>query len=175
MSADLSTIDLFGSVVTNSQPWTQDPKCIPMPWRKVDKKQKLKLAVMWDDGMVRPTPPVRRALQETVEKLRKAGHEVVDWEPTGHQELADILDKFFLSDGGKSIAKLLEQCSEPIRPEMERYARAVDNGVYSLWQLHAQRNDLQRQYLERWNACEGLDGIISAHTLVVFVSAYVLT
>ncbi|KAL1956424.1 hypothetical protein VTO42DRAFT_7310 [Malbranchea cinnamomea] len=161
MSAHLSSIELFASVVTNSQPWLQDPKCIPIPWRKVERKQKLKLAVMWDDGMVRPTPPVRRALRETVEKLRKAGHEVVDWEPKGHKEMNEILDKFFLSDGGKSVAKLLEQCAEPIRPEMERYGTAVDHGVYELWQLHLQRNELQREYLERWNACEGLDGLIT--------------
>ena len=161
MAPNLSSIELVGSVVCKSQPWMLDPKCIPIPWRKIEKKEKLKLAVMWDDGMVRPTPPVRRALKETAEKLRKAGHEVVDWEPTGHEELNSILDQFFLSDGGKSIAKLLKLCSEPIRPEMERYGRAVDNGVYALWQLHAQRNELQREYLERWNACEGLDGIIS--------------
>lgn len=62
-----------------------------MPWRTVERKQRLKLAVLWDDGMVRPTPPVRRALRETVEKLRRAGHEVVDWEATGHEEGNDIL------------------------------------------------------------------------------------
>jgi amidase len=95
MSADLSSIELFGSVVTNSQPWIRDPKCIPIPWRKVEPKQKLRLGVMWDDGMVRPTPPVRRALQETVEKLRRAGHEIVDWAPTGHKEANDLLVSSF--------------------------------------------------------------------------------
>jgi amidase len=49
------------------------------------------LAVLWDDGMVQPTPPVRRALRETVEKLRKAGHEVVDWESKGHKQAVEIL------------------------------------------------------------------------------------
>ncbi|EEH35611.2 acetamidase [Paracoccidioides lutzii Pb01] len=44
----------------------------------VEPKQRLKLAVLWDDGLVRPTPRVLTALKETVEKLRSAGHEVVD-------------------------------------------------------------------------------------------------
>lgn len=48
---------------------------------------------------------------------------------------------------------------EPIRPEMERYGRAVDHGVYNLWQLHQERNTLQKDYLDRWNAL-GLDAIL---------------
>ncbi|KMU88790.1 fatty-acid amide hydrolase 1 [Coccidioides immitis H538.4] len=146
--------------VTNSQPWLKDPKCIPIPWRNVEPKKKLKIGIMWDDGMVRPTPPVRRALKETAEKLQKAGHEVVDWAPTGHDKANDILDRFFLSDGGKSVQKLLSLSDEPIRPEMERYGRAVDRGVYELWQLHAERNTLQKEYIDRWSTA-GLDAILS--------------
>jgi len=41
--------------------------------------------------MVRPTPPVQRALQETVEKLRRAGHDMVDWEPKLHNEAVQTL------------------------------------------------------------------------------------
>jgi amidase len=67
-----------------SQPWLHDPRCLPIPWRSVEKKPELKLGVMWHDGVVVPTPPVSRALRETVEKLKAAGHEVVEWEPTGH-------------------------------------------------------------------------------------------
>jgi amidase len=91
MAANLVSIRLFSSIVTNAQPWLQDPKCVPLPWRHVEPKNRLKLAVLWHDGMVRPTPPVRRALRETVEKLRKAGHEVVDWELKGHRQAVEIL------------------------------------------------------------------------------------
>lgn len=42
---------------------------------------------------------------------------------------------------------------------MDRYGKAVDRGVYELWQLHAERNALQKAYLDRWNAA-GLDAII---------------
>lgn len=37
----------------------------------------------------RPTPPVQRALAETVKKLKAAGHELIDWDP----ELHDVLTK----------------------------------------------------------------------------------
>ncbi|OAX77945.1 hypothetical protein ACJ72_07751 [Emergomyces africanus] len=164
MAATLDSIKLFSSVVTNSEPWIRDPKCIPIPWRAVERKNRLKLAVLWDDGMVRPTPPVRRALRETVEKLRRAGHEVVDWEPTGHKEGTNILDRFFLSDGGKTVQQILATSNEPIRPEMDRYGEAKDGGVQALWQLHVERNKFQKEYIERWNACEGLDGLLAPTT-----------
>lgn len=44
---------------------------------------------------------------------------------------------------------------------MEPYAHAVDPGVHALWQLHLRRNELQCTYLERWNECEDLDGLLS--------------
>ena len=34
------------------------------------------------DGIVRASPACRRAVLETVEALRKAGHECVEFEPT---------------------------------------------------------------------------------------------
>ncbi|DAA73110.1 TPA_exp: General amidase GmdB [Trichophyton benhamiae CBS 112371] len=160
MARDLRSISLWAEAVVGSQPWITDPKCLPIPWREVELKRSLKIGILWNDGMVRPTPPVRRALKETAEKLRLAGHEVVDWEPIGHAQAADILDRFFLSDGGKSVEKLLAMSDEPIRPEMERYGRAVDHGVYNLWQLHQERNTLQKDYLDRWNAL-GLDAILA--------------
>ncbi|KAL2367015.1 hypothetical protein RJZ56_000102 [Blastomyces dermatitidis] len=164
MAATLDSIKLFSSVVTNSEPWLRDPKCIPIPWRAVERKQRLKLAVLWDDGIVRPTPPVRRAMRETVDKLRKAGHEVVDWDATGHKEGNDILDRFFLSDGGTTVQDILAATKEPIRPEMDRYGHAKDGGVQALWKLHVERNRFQQSYMERWNACEGLDGLLTPTT-----------
>ena len=82
---------LFAKTVVEAQPWLVDPKCLPIPWRPVERKPKLKLAVMWHDGMVAPTPPVARALAETVEKLKAAGHEIVQWDPVLHPKGLEIL------------------------------------------------------------------------------------
>lgn len=60
------------------QPWNIDPAAIPIPWRKqlaAPSEKKLRLAVIYDDGVVMPQPPVARAMRETVEALRGAGHE----------------------------------------------------------------------------------------------------
>lgn len=91
MSQHLHDLSIFAKAVVGSEPWLQDPRCLPIPWRAVEKKQKLKIGVMRNDGIVLPTPPVARALEETVAKLRAAGHEIVDWAPHGHKEAIEIL------------------------------------------------------------------------------------
>lgn len=62
-----------------SEPWKVDATAIPIPWRKdlatPPADRKLKLGVIFDDGVVKPQPPVARAMRETVEALRAAGHE----------------------------------------------------------------------------------------------------
>jgi len=91
MSQHLQDLSLFATAVVGSEPWLQDPRCLPIPWRSVEKKRKLKIGVMRNDGIVMPTPPVARALEETVAKLKTAGHEIVDWAPEGHKEAIEIL------------------------------------------------------------------------------------
>lgn len=62
-----------------SEPWNLDPAAIPIPWRKdlasPPTERKLKLGVVYDDGVVKPQPPIARAMRETVQALRDAGHE----------------------------------------------------------------------------------------------------
>ncbi|THX94268.1 acetamidase [Aureobasidium pullulans] len=91
MARTLDDIEFFAKNVVNSEPWKLDPKCLPISWRPVDVGRKLRLGVIWNDGIVVPTPPVRRALKQAVEKLQEAGHEIVDWEPELHQEAMDLL------------------------------------------------------------------------------------
>jgi amidase len=66
----------------------------------------------------------------------------------------------FLADGGKSIQKLLDPVQEPLRDEMKRYGNVKELGVYDMWQLQAKRTEFCKRYLDRWNACEGLDAIL---------------
>ncbi|KAF2093996.1 amidase [Rhizodiscina lignyota] len=164
MSQHFSAVKLYSKTVVDSEPWLQDPKCIPIPWREVPRKEKLKIGVIWDDGIVKPLPPVTRALKETVEKLKSAGHEVVEWDTRLHAPLIAVMGKMFVADGGKSVEKLLQPTGEPFRPEMTQYQDAKEMGVYELWQLHLERTSLLKEYLDQWNACEGLDALLGPTT-----------
>ena len=66
----------------------------------------------------------------------------------------------FVADGGKSVKKLLEPVGEPFRPELDLYKNATELGVYDMWQLHRERVEFCKAYLDRWNACHKLDGIL---------------
>jgi amidase len=62
----------------SAKPWIVDPTILPIPWRKElasTPTRPLKIAFVFDDGVVKPQPPVERATREMAEKLRGAGHE----------------------------------------------------------------------------------------------------
>ncbi|KAF2143565.1 uncharacterized protein K452DRAFT_246754, partial [Aplosporella prunicola CBS 121167] len=155
----LDTLRLYARAVVDAEPWRKDPKCLPIPWRDVQAPKKLRVGVLWHDGVVEPHPPVRRALQETVDKLRKAGHEVVDWSCEGHKRATELIHAFFHADGGATIASLLAPSHEPLPPYMHLYAPAAPLSIAELWQLQAERTALQAAYLERWNEA-GLDAVL---------------
>lgn len=79
MATSLDTTEYFMESLIASSPWSLDPTAVPIPWRKELAKppanRKLRLGVVFDDGVVKPQPPVARAMQETVDALRAAGHE----------------------------------------------------------------------------------------------------
>jgi amidase len=45
MARSLDDIEFFAKHVV-------DPKCLPIPWRSVDVGRRLRLGVIWNDGMV---------------------------------------------------------------------------------------------------------------------------
>jgi amidase len=160
MAKTLEDITLYSKAIVDAQPWTLDPKMLPIPWRQAEVGKRLKIAVLWNDGICFPTPPVTRALKETTESLKKAGHEIVEWDPKLHRTALELLGRMFVADGGKSVEALLAPTAEPYRPEMQQYKEAKELGVLDMWKLHLERSELQRQYLEQWMSHGDLDAIL---------------
>ena len=79
MATSLTTAEYFMESLLASSPWNVDPNVVPIPWRKElaisPTNRKLRLGVVFDDGVVKPQPPVARAMRETIDALRAAGHE----------------------------------------------------------------------------------------------------
>lgn len=163
MGKTLQDITMYSKAIIDSKPWILDPRMLPIPWRPAELNKKLKIAVLWNDGLCHPTPPVRRALKTVTEKLKAAGHEIVDWDPKLHPKAVQCLGRMFVADGGKSVGALLAPTKEPFRPEMQMYADAEEMGVHDMWQLQAERSELQRLYLEQWRSVQGLDAILGMY------------
>jgi amidase len=107
LSTSLEGVKIFMKVLIDSQPWLHQAMLLPIPWRpevehlkKKDGKTKLKVAVLWDDGVVKPHPPIERALRSIAEKLKVTeGFEVVDWVPYKHGPAWEIIVSYLCSTG----------------------------------------------------------------------------
>lgn len=68
-------LELICRILCQGQPWLTDPRVTYKPWCTVITPKRVTIGVMWWDEVVMPHPPVKRALQMTVDALRAAGHE----------------------------------------------------------------------------------------------------
>jgi amidase len=99
----LNDVVLYSKSVIDSELWFKTQNFIQSRGVRFELRQNSKFAIIWDDGFVRVTPPVRRALETTVKKLRESGHEVVEWNNKPFAKAYNSLGRLFTSDGGKSI------------------------------------------------------------------------
>lgn len=94
MARSVRDLELFITTLLAARPWDIDQGCFKMPWRRnevVFKGGKVpRVGVMWEDGVVRPQPPMRRAMKVVVEKLRANGLEVGDYPPFKSEEAWEI-------------------------------------------------------------------------------------
>jgi amidase len=95
MTRSLSSMTTITKAVIDAEPWSLDPKVVPIPWRDSMylevQSRPLVIGILVDDGIVRAHPPIERAMRELAAKLKAAGHELVDWEPSLHQECIAIM------------------------------------------------------------------------------------
>lgn len=179
MSSSLEACKLWCSAVVGSQPWLRDPYVVPIPWREVQLPEQLCFGMIVDNGLVRPTPPVQRALRETKAALEAAGHKVVEWTPYGAAQSKSLLERFFVGDGGAKISETIRQGGEPWPLGLEAFqeaSAALKSSpplVGDLWTLQAERSAYAKKALDHWMASAELtgtgrpfDGVISP------VSAY---
>ena len=83
--------------VLGAEPWQEDTSLRSSSWHDEKSKiqhngyKRLKVGVMWHDGVVHPQPPISRALREVVRKLKEIEEiEVFDWLPYKHDVAWDI-------------------------------------------------------------------------------------
>lgn len=76
MARSRNSLGVFMRVLVGAKPWEWDSRVVEREWKNVEGNEGRKcFAVMRGDGLVRCHPPIERALEEVVIKLRAAGHE----------------------------------------------------------------------------------------------------
>jgi len=99
-----------------------DWRVAPVNWNeeKFNPGRKLKIGYYLDDGVFPPTPGLVRAVQEVVDLLAAAGHEVVPWTPPNLMDIFELGSNFLLADKGHFFLKTMRD--EVIDESMETLA-----------------------------------------------------
>lgn len=158
MARSIDDIDLFMKhYVNDGKPYEKDQWALPMPWRTVapPKPADITIAVMYDDGVVKPTPPIARGLKEVVAKLKNAGVKVVEFKPIRVQEAFDTVNKMYNCDGNYMQKKLLSGSGEPLT-KLTKWALnyglgSKDIGVAENRKLNVIRDLLRQEYTDYMN------------------------
>ncbi|KAI8670258.1 Amidase [Fusarium keratoplasticum] len=144
-------LNLFQRAVLDQAPWEVETSLVPLPWKNVGpfSPNQITVGVIWDDGLVRPHPPVTRALHHAVTKLREAGVEVVDFEPYKHQEGFDIITSLYFPDAARTQRDILAQGGEPIAALTEWAFSCSQPEPLSIpenWALNVRRDAYREEY-----------------------------
>ena len=165
MSTSLSGLKLFMKAIIDSQPWLTEPALISFPWRDVElpRDRPLRIGVLWDDEVVRPHPPITRALKEVASRLQTKGFEVVDFKPYLHDEAWAIIASLYFTDGGEADGEAINSSGEPWRPLSEWMitqnpcVKKLDVGELTYWL--EEREAYRKEYALHWNRT-GIDALL---------------
>lgn len=155
MARSTESLRLFAKTVVDAKPWLVDPKSPPIPWREEMAKEvlgrPLRIAVMHWDGHILPQPPIRRALRDAEEKLRKAGHDVIPMFDM-NQPLADKFGSDVCTvDADLDVQKSRDRSGEPklpVLPPPDKQPQPMT--VNESWELAMSRMDYQAFVLREW-------------------------
>lgn len=82
MGESISSLRLTLRSLISLKPWTRDADVVNLPYREEElsaaaTEVNLAFGLMKDDGIVRPHPPIARAIAMVSEALSEAGHQVL--------------------------------------------------------------------------------------------------
>ncbi|PIL31996.1 hypothetical protein GSI_06700 [Ganoderma sinense ZZ0214-1] len=168
LSTSLSGITTLVRSILDQEPWNYCPNTVPKPWTTDDYTlkergggKKLCFGLMWDEGSVKPLPPIHRALEVTKKALETSGHSVIEWKSSRHSEYVGLARSSFLADGsedynsclttGEPIINSMDPDADPNHVPAFRIPRAPLS-AYHVWQLNKERKELRKMLLDRWQA-----------------------
>ncbi|KAH7882474.1 amidase signature enzyme [Phlebopus sp. FC_14] len=186
MARSLEDLETFWRAIFQMKPWEYDHSVLNIPWRDVrlPTGRPIRWGVLWDDGVVAPSPACLRALKAVTDVLKKNGHDIVTLEPPSPYEGLQIASQLLLADGGETASRplhFLETNDAGMIPAFRAlrlprfvmkiyawylryicrdtiYAGLVDNfcqkSVSEYYALIAQREDYRARWFKIWRGVE---------------------
>ncbi|KAG8968439.1 hypothetical protein FRC03_007381 [Tulasnella sp. 419] len=153
-------LELFSRVMLQYEAWTLEHAVLEIPWNEALAREgrglpeKLCVAVLWDDHVVRPHPPIVKEMRRVANALKQAGHEVVDWQPLEHQQGWDLIAKLYLLDSGAEYHQTLAESGEPAVPGTSwilQQSPTTPLTIPDTWKLNLEREAFRARALRHWN------------------------
>lgn len=105
IATSVGSLRLLIKSLLTQEPWLYDPLVNELPWRSEQEQTILDIAsknggsqlcfgIMRGDGIVKPQPPVLRAIDIVVKTIEKLGHKVIEWKPPSHERCLEITVSF---------------------------------------------------------------------------------
>ncbi|KAJ3530704.1 hypothetical protein NM208_g9207 [Fusarium decemcellulare] len=168
MASSLSGIEAYMQALPEARPWELDNLVVPMPWRAEECSinppgRKLKIGFILDDGVVKPQPPIERAVKKVIAALKSAGHDVFEWDASSHGYAYDLWKKAVMSDGGLGCKRLCDMSGEPLVEGMLVGTSADLLNTEQTHQLQADIDAYKAEYSQRWHESQ-VDAIITPVT-----------
>ena len=136
-----------------------EPTCIPAYWNEVaTPSRKLRIGILSTDGIVDPHPPVKRALLETADKLRKAGHEVFEFKPPEDLwEVAKTTWALYFQTGAAEIKATMAATGESVMPTFQHNLdvfKTRELSVPELFRHNTAMAEYKFSFSEAWTAAQ---------------------
>ena len=164
LGSSIQSIRLVTQALLSQKPWLHDPLVHEIPWRHDQEceildltsptsNSKLAIGILRHDGLITPTPPVRRALDIVATALQKLGHEVLDWDPPSHERLLEISAKTWLFDGGADVHAAFALSGEPMASQIAMYhTLSREYTASEVAATNVELRALRTEYLAYWNS-----------------------
>ncbi len=155
MAQSARDLTLFTRVIRDAKPWLVDPAVVPNVFEKGTIARKPVVGVIYQSGLT-PHPPIRRAIQEAVAKLKAAGYEVKDFVPPDFASIREITKEIFTLDAMSYQKGEMAKAGEPAVQSVH------DIGFWPLpaktqeqtWELNTKRLGFCKQMLDRWQEAQ---------------------
>lgn len=165
LSTTVEGLKMFMKTIIDSEPWIEEPALIPMPWRPyiVPEDRPLRIGILWHDGIVRPHPPVVRALKHVTSRLKEHNVQVVDFPPHLHDKAWAILSSLYYPDGGEADSEDIASSGEPWLPLSEWIikdnpcVKKISVGELAYWL--EEREAYRKEYALHWKQY-GIDALL---------------
>ena len=109
MARTVADLNLAMKILAAPGQETLDPSIPPVPWREPSdvKLENLRIAFFTDNGIITPSPAVRRAVREAALSLEKRGAIVEQWTPPDLLKAIQLYFQLYGADGGVTSKRQL--------------------------------------------------------------------